>query len=175
MSRNCASVLRRSVMSRIVLMANDSPSLASGLRLISTGILWPSRCRPNKFQAGTHRPDVRVGKKLFAMFWMPGPITLRNQNLDGLSDQFLPAVAKELFRLSVGQEYEAIAIDDYQSIGQGLHQSLELFDLGNAGVAKTLDLGRLARQGDQNVGLRKTQRIRATGGTHRHRTGQLLQ
>ena len=84
-------------------------------------------------QAGAHGPDVRVGEKLIAMVGVLSAKSLRHQDLDRLTEQLLPAVAEQLFRLRVDQENEAVAIDDHQGIRNRLEHGLEFFDLGQPG------------------------------------------
>ncbi len=53
---------------------------------------------------------------------MPGPEAFRYEQLHGLTEQFVPAVVEQLFRLGVHQHDLAFGIDHHHPVRRGLHR-----------------------------------------------------
>src|SRR5260370_4909931 len=66
---------------------------------------------------------------------MPHPVFGRYQDFDGLAQQVLSAITKELFRLRVDELNHAAVVDDDHCIGRGFQQAAKFgfrfFAVGN--------------------------------------------
>ncbi len=117
----------RSVTSRIAPVTNVPFSVASGLKLISTGNSLPSLRSPNSSRPDAHRSHMWFGKKVGAMPRMQAAIAFRDQHLDTLAQQLGAGVAEELFGLRVYQRDLALIVHNNHGVGRSFQQRAEFF------------------------------------------------
>ena len=79
-----------------------------------------------QLQTDAHRTHPRLGDILRAMSGMILPVTLRNQQLNFLAEQFLARVAKQFFGFFVDQLNFAPGIHDDDSVGSGFEQTAKM-------------------------------------------------
>ena len=81
--------------------------------------------QPEEISSCTHRPGVRTGHELLAVFRVLSAEPFRHEHLDALSDQLSPAITERLFYLSVDQQNFADVIDHDDPIWGGLNNQAE--------------------------------------------------
>src|SRR5579862_2736476 len=79
-----------------------------------------------EFEACPHGADPGFRKKISSMAGMFAAETLWDQDFNGLSQEFLPLVAEQLFHLRVNQYDVAFSINDHDGIGRSFEETSEL-------------------------------------------------
>ena len=148
LSRNTRSPSFRSVMSRTEQKTNNPRRPASGRGQSRPG----RRGRPGvarEFQPPAHQSHVRSRVIVRAMLDMPFPVTLRNEHLDGLTDQSPGRIAEHSFGGRVHEHDHAVLAGDERGVGSRLQQPAEplLAALPLDRLALQLVLRCLCRQG----------------------------
>ncbi len=87
------------------------------------GKLLPVLAASKERQPNSHGARAGKREKSLAISDVPFPIPLGHQELDALSEQFLAAIAEELFRLAVDQHDRPVAVNHHQGVRSQLHQA----------------------------------------------------
>jgi hypothetical protein len=95
---------------------------------------------------------------------MAASIPLRNQDLNGLADQHLAAIAKQPLRFRIGPLDHSLAVDDHHPVWSGFDQRIGMgLDALEAAAQQHL-LGDVARNQHQALGI--ASRASARGDDH---------
>src|SRR5881398_1125674 len=93
--------------------------------------------RSSQLQPGAHGAAAWIFEKVAPIPGMLPAETLRHQNLDLSSEQFLALVTKDFFCLRIHQHDRSLAVDNDNGIGSGFEQRFE-FLIGLASLGNVL-------------------------------------
>ena len=138
--RNRSSAALRSLTSRTAAETRRPSAVSSGLRLISTGNSVPSLRRPWSSSPAPMGRTWRLFGVAVAMLGVVGPEAARDQDFDGLAQEFLALVAEQGLGLGIDEPDDSRVVDDDHGVRRRLQQPPEPL-LGGFTVTDVTDGG----------------------------------